>query len=70
MRLGYYQSLIPTKAIPPMTADVVACGLFRLAQFGLNLKYGAVVAMALALVAASNQVVEADQDLMLVELSR
>jgi hypothetical protein len=34
------------------------------------LKYGAAAAMALALVAVNNQVVEAVQDLMLVELSK
>jgi len=50
-------------------ADVVACGLCPQARYGLNLKYGAVVVMALALVAVNNRVVEAVQDLMLVELS-
>ena len=68
MRLVCYQSIMPTKAMPHKMAGVVACGLCLLAQVGLSLKYGAVVAMAPALVAANNRVAVAAQDLMLVKL--
>jgi hypothetical protein len=68
MRLACYQFITVTKAMLPMMVGVVACGLCQLAQYGLSLKYGAVAAMALALVAVCNQVAAAGQDHMLVEL--